>query len=156
MKQIMRSFGLTSFAITLLCAALLGSEQKDSNRSTNRSPSEQQTIVTPPFHKSAKDAEPLPALLPASNFNDRPLVSRAYQIAHEIPLVLAQQPCYCNCDKEFGHGSLLDCYASSHTAGCGICLKETFFTYQMTKQGKKPAQIRDAIIRGEWRNADLR
>jgi hypothetical protein len=30
--------------------------------------------------------------------------------------VLAQQPCYCYCDG-YGHGSLLDCYASYHGAG---------------------------------------
>jgi hypothetical protein len=30
--------------------------------------------------------------------------------------VLAQQPCYCNCGDSFGHGSLLDCFASDHSA----------------------------------------
>jgi len=30
--------------------------------------------------------------------------------------VLAQQPCYCWCDK-FGHASLLDCFATEHGAG---------------------------------------
>ncbi|HXJ96732.1 MAG TPA: CYCXC family (seleno)protein [Terriglobia bacterium] len=107
--------------------------------------------TTPPYHKSAEDAKPLPKLLPATDFIDRPLVVKAYAIAHQIPLVLAQQPCYCHCDREFGHSSLLDCFASSHTAGCGVCMAETFFAYEMTKQGKTPSEIRAAIVRGEWK-----
>lgn len=70
---------------------------------------------TPVFHESPDAAKPYPALLPASRFSD-PVVSRAYEIAHEIPDVLAQQPCYCFCER-FGHGSLLDCWASDHGAG---------------------------------------
>ena len=71
---------------------------------------------TPPFHKSAEAAKPFPKLLPAAYFRQYPLVVRAYEIAAAIPEVLAQQPCYCYCDR-FGHGSLLDCYASDHGAG---------------------------------------
>lgn len=109
----------------------------------------------PAYHPSEKSAKPFPALLPASQFERYPIIARAYQIAHEIPGVLAQQPCYCFCDRHFNHTSLLDCYASTHTAGCMTCLKETYFVYQMTKQGKKPADIRAAIIRGDWRNVNL-
>jgi hypothetical protein len=54
--------------------------------------------------------------VPASVFRDYPAVARAYQIASQIPGVIAQQPCFCYCDK-FGHRSLLDCYASDHGAG---------------------------------------
>jgi hypothetical protein len=118
--------------------------------------SSQNTQQIPPYHKSARDAKPLPHLLSPSNFADNPLVAKAYQIANLIPFVLAQQPCYCRCDKAFGHGSLLDCYASSHTAGCGICLKESFFAYQMTTEGKNPTQIREAIIHGDWKQADIK
>lgn len=109
----------------------------------------------PPYFKSAKAAEPLPALLPPSRFAGRPVVVTAYTIAHKIPKVLAQQPCYCGCDKHFGHHSLLDCYSSDHTAGCATCVKETFFAWEMTRQHKTPAQIRAAIIRGDWKNVDL-
>lgn len=108
---------------------------------------------TPPYHKSARDAQPLPQTLPASDFRDRPLVAQAYQIAHEIPIVLAQQPCYCHCDREFGHTSLLDCFTSTHTAGCGVCMGKTFYAFRMTRQGKTPAEIRQGIIRGDWRQA---
>ena len=70
----------------------------------------------PPYHESAEMAKPFPRLLPAEYFRDYPLVARAYQIAGEIPGVIAQQPCYCYCNK-VGHRSLLDCYASDHGAG---------------------------------------
>ncbi len=69
----------------------------------------------PPYHATAEAARPFPALMPASRYRDYPVVARAYEVAHRIPGVLAQQPCYCYCDK-FGHGSLLDCYASDHGA----------------------------------------
>jgi uncharacterized protein with PCYCGC motif len=133
--------------------SVLGS-QRD-GQSTDRAATQQNTQPIPPYHKSAKDAKPLPRLMPASDFRDRPLIAKAYEIAHEIPLVLAQQPCYCRCDKEFGHSSLLDCFASSHTAGCGVCMAETFFAFQMTKQGKTPTEIRNAIVRGDWKRPGI-
>lgn len=69
----------------------------------------------PPFHPSPEAARPLPKTVPGSLFSF-PVVARAYNIAERIPEVLAQQPCYCWCDK-FGHGSLLDCYKTDHGAG---------------------------------------
>ncbi len=74
------------------------------------------TPPTPPYHSSAAAARPLPRTLPPDYFRRSPLVARAYQIAGEIPTVIAQQPCYCRCDR-LGHRSLLDCYASDHGAG---------------------------------------
>ena len=41
---------------------------------------------------------------------------RAYQIAREIPAILAQIPCFCECDV-FGHENLLDCFIDLHGAG---------------------------------------
>jgi hypothetical protein len=42
--------------------------------------------------------------------------SRAYQVAHEIPDILDQLYCYCECDKHMGHLSLLSCFVDSHGA----------------------------------------
>lgn len=69
----------------------------------------------PHFHVRLEDALPLPKILPASQFRI-PVVAKAYRIAARIPEVLAQQPCYCWCDK-MGHGSLVDCFATDHGAG---------------------------------------
>jgi hypothetical protein len=41
---------------------------------------------------------------------------QAYQIAGEIPAVLAQVPCFCECEA-FGHENLLDCFIDKHGAG---------------------------------------
>lgn len=40
----------------------------------------------------------------------------AHQIAREIPGVLDQLYCYCECDKHMGHKSLLSCYTDGHAA----------------------------------------
>jgi hypothetical protein len=40
----------------------------------------------------------------------------AHRVAREIPDVLDQLYCYCQCDKHFGHKSLLSCYTDGHAA----------------------------------------
>ncbi len=70
----------------------------------------------PPFHADAESAKPYPRILPAEQFRHYPAAARAYRAAAAMPEVLVQLPCYCWCDK-FGHGSLLDCFASTHGAG---------------------------------------
>ena len=114
----------------------------------------------PAYHTAppAKGAK-LPAILPAPerwgpSFR-YPVQLRAYEVAEKIPKVLYQQPCYCHCDRSVGHTSLHSCYESTHAAHCDACMKEAFYAYQMTKQKKTPAQIRQGIIRGEWEKIDL-
>ena len=43
-------------------------------------------------------------------------VRQTYQIAKDIPEVLAQAPCFCECEA-FGHENLLDCFIDEHGAG---------------------------------------
>lgn len=40
----------------------------------------------------------------------------AHRVAREIPDVLDQLYCYCQCDKHVGHKSLLSCYTDGHAA----------------------------------------
>ncbi len=40
----------------------------------------------------------------------------AYQVAKEIPEVLAQMPCFCGCET-YGHENLLDCFVDRHGDG---------------------------------------
>jgi hypothetical protein len=42
--------------------------------------------------------------------------ARSYEIAQEIPEILDQLYCYCECDKHLGHKSLLSCFIDSHAA----------------------------------------
>jgi Protein of unknown function with PCYCGC motif len=72
--------------------------------------------AVPPYFASAEAAKPFPPLMPASFFRSSPVIARAYRTASRYPGLVAQQPCYCHCDR-LGHRSLLDCYAVEHAAG---------------------------------------
>ena len=69
----------------------------------------------PEYNKTEAEAKPFPVTLDPAQFKD-PAVRRAYQAAREIPGVLAQQPCYCYCDR-MGHKGLLACHRDTHSAG---------------------------------------
>ena len=97
---------------------------------------------------------PIPTTLDPKQFPDF-LNQNVYALAAKIVPVLYEQPCYCYCDRHFGHKSLLDCFAGKHGAECDVCQKEAVLAYQMTQKGKNPAQIRAAIIRGEWKNVNM-
>jgi hypothetical protein len=90
----------------------------------------------------------------SDNFSD-PLAQNAYALASRVKKVLYQEPCYCHCDRSQGHESLLDCFVSKHGAGCGICVREDLYSYEQTRKGKTPAQIRAGIIQGEWQSVDV-
>jgi len=84
-----------------------------------------------------------------------PFQSHAYELAAKMPAVLHQQPCYCYCDRGMGHNSLHSCFEGIHGAQCSVCLKELYYSYSMTKKGRTAAQIRQGIIKGEWKQVDL-
>lgn len=107
----------------------------------------------PDHFASAEAAKPLPATLDPKQFSS-PSIIKAYQLAKEIPDVLAQQPCYCYCDAGFGHKSLLDCQVDTHSAECLVCRKEVILTGQLHAAGKTATEIREAIIRGEWQKVE--
>ena len=79
----------------------------------------------------------------------------AYKMAAKVPAVLHQEPCYCHCDREMGHNSLHSCFEGTHGAACATCMKEAAYSYQQTKLGRTPAQIRAGIERGEWMKIEL-
>ncbi len=83
-----------------------------------------------------------------------PYQVHAYELAAKIPNVIYQLPCYCYCER-IGHTSLHTCFETNHGAHCGICMKEAYYAYQQTKLKKTPAQIREGIIKGEWKAIDL-
>ena len=104
----------------------------------------------PHYFATAGAAKPLPRTLEPTGFSNRDVVA-AYHAAKETPEVLAQQPCYCHCDRNMGHRSLLDCFAGKHGADCDICVKEALFAIQEYRKGKSPEQIRTEIIHGGWK-----
>lgn len=105
-----------------------------------------------PFFFSEEEAKPFPKTLASNLFNG--FARHAYRMAEEMPGVLSQQPCFCEC-RSSGHRSLLFCYTSGHAAGCDICIREAYLAERMTNEGKSPADIRDAVIRGAWRRLRL-
>ncbi|HVH69830.1 MAG TPA: PCYCGC motif-containing (lipo)protein, partial [Candidatus Dormibacteraeota bacterium] len=87
------------------------------------------------------------------SFSD-PLVENAYAVAAKIKKTLYQQPYYCHCDRSKGHTSLLDCFSSEHGSGCGTCIFEDLYSYEQVQKGRTAAQIREGIIKGEWKTLD--
>jgi len=107
----------------------------------------------PPFHASPPSG-PLPPVLDPSRFPDGE-TRNIYALAARVEAILYQQPCYCGCDKEDGHKSLLDCYTGYHASGCSLCKKEAVFAATEYSKGKTAVQIREEIIAGKWKTVDL-
>jgi hypothetical protein len=110
------------------------------------------TEAVPAFHAQAPQGGVPETMSPG--FFTEPMVKNAYAVAAKIRRTLYQQPCYCHCDRSQGHTSLLDCFAGEHGAGCGTCIYEDFYTYEQVRKGKTAAQIREAIIKGEWKSVN--
>lgn len=92
-------------------------QQSHAHHSTSTPPPQANpTPRIPAFFANPEEARPLPAVLDPKQFST-PVVARAYQYASENPAVFAQQPCYCYCDAGSQHKSLLDCFATDHSAG---------------------------------------
>ncbi|MGA8674427.1 MAG: CYCXC family (seleno)protein [Candidatus Acidiferrales bacterium] len=107
----------------------------------------------PAYHAEAPKG-PLPETLDPKQFLDAE-TRNVYTLAAKEKAILYQQPCYCRCDKEVGHKSLLDCFRDYHGAHCVLCKKEAIFTYTESQQGKTAAQIRQEIMDGKWEDVDL-
>src|SRR5260370_19105067 len=88
----------------------------------------------PVYFNRAADAMPFPPTLDPSQFQISAM-REAYSVAKQIPEVLAQQPCYCYCQRQ-GHRSLLDCFASLHATSCDICINEARLDDQLSRQCK--------------------
>lgn len=78
-------------------------------------PQAKATPRVPDHFLNPAEAKPLPVTLDPKNFST-PSIVKAYQLAKDIPEVLAQQPCYCYCDAGHGHKSLLHCHIDDHSA----------------------------------------
>ena len=148
-----------AFILTLMGASLaqlrpaFGADENAQGQQMQMDMSGAADLGIPSYHAYALKP-PFPATLDPKQFPDA-LNRNVYGLAAKIRPVLYQQPCYCYCDRHAGHKSLLDCFVSAHGAECDICQKEAVLSYQLTQKGKTPAQIRAAIIRGDWRSVDM-
>lgn len=107
-----------------------------------------------PAYHATPPHEKLPATLAPALFPDA-LNQNVYALAAKEKKILYQQPCYCHCDREVGHKSLLDCYVDRHASVCATCKMEAVFAYEELRKGKTASQIRQEIIDGKWRSVDL-
>ena len=99
--------------------------------------------------------QPPPETLDPTQFQANRAAFVAYTLAGQIKETLFQVPCYCGCNKEQNHQSLLDCFTGTHGAVCHICQKEALFCYRAHRKKKTPPQIRDAMSKGEAARLDL-
>jgi hypothetical protein len=114
----------------------------------------------PAYHANAPaKGEQLPPIASSAQLDQMNLKydfqRRAYEAAAKVPRVLYQLPCYCFCDRSAGHKSLHSCFEGEHGSHCGTCMQEAFYAYQMTKKGKSAKEIREGIMRGDFKTIDL-
>jgi len=149
-RRLLGSAALCSLALAF---AVLPERAASASPAGQGTPQSGANEPVPAYHNQV----PAGALATTMNpdFFSDPFVQNAYMVAARIKKTLYQQPCYCHCDRSQGHGSLLDCFASKHGAGCNICISEDFYAYEQVRNGKTAAQIRAGIIRGDWQSVDL-
>src|SRR5467141_4778815 len=135
----------------ILCAAALGMAIGAPRGASQLAQSAEEAV--PAFHNEPPQGQ-LPETLSPSQL-PAVVVQNAYTLAARVKKTLYQQPCYCHCDRSQGHTSLLDCFASKHGSGCGVCMREAIYSYEQSHKGKTPGQIRRAIVQGEWQSVDL-
>ena len=141
-------FAAASIGILLLRAEKppVPSAADATNTAVVHEPSSAPTTAHVPAYQSPEQARRLgPTLEPAEFFGK---TREAYQVAKKIPMTLAQLPCYCHCDKSFGHKSLHTCFEDDHASHCAVCVDEALLAYELqTREKLTPNQVRDIIIR---------
>lgn len=76
---------------------------------------------------------PASAAPPQKQFPPRDHLNKivaAYTVANERPELLTGLPCYCPCEL-YGHGGVIDCHRSQHSAMCNICMDEAIEASQL-------------------------
>lgn len=142
---------LVLFGVAMALAFVPVAATSSSSQEVNASQAAADNSI-PAYHAQAPKRELRETLKP--EFFPDPLVKNAYAIAGRIKKTLYQQPCYCHCDRSKGHTSLLDCFTSEHGSGCGTCIYEDLYAYEQVHKDKTAAQIREGIIKGDWKSVD--
>ena len=101
--------------------------------------------VVPAFLQEAPSRSSLGPTLAPEQFVGK--TRDAYRAVREIPVTIAQIPCYCHCDRGMGHKSLYSCFEDDHAAHCAVCVNEALMAHKLEKEEKLTApQIRDRIV----------
>jgi len=146
--------------VLLLLAAVLMINSANTNRPESPNSNHQATQATTPHadHAATTSADTIPAHfeIPPNKSSLGPTLEPekftgptrdAYRAVREIPVTIAQLPCYCHCDRGFGHKSLYSCFQDDHAAHCAVCVQEALLALRLEREQKlTPSQIRDAIV----------
>ena len=156
-----------AIAVLLVAAVLIvnsantnrpGGTAPSSNVATRQTPAQDATKQTPaqdhghshnnkrvPAFEVAPTRASLGPTLDPERFTG--LTRDAYRAVRQIPVTIAQLPCYCHCDEGFGHKSLYSCFEDDHAAHCAVCVNEALLALSLEKNQKlTPAQIRERIV----------
>jgi hypothetical protein len=145
--------------ILLLIAAVVVVNQQNTpqtaanNQTANSTPVHQHATaspsagakVVPAYFETAPSRASLGPTLAPEQFSGP--TRDAYRAAREIPVTIAQMPCYCHCDRGMGHKSLYSCFQDDHAAQCATCVNEALLALKLEKEQKLTApEIRERII----------
>jgi hypothetical protein len=149
---------IVGIALLVVAAVLMLNSAYNPSQVTAIKYTDQSSGQTPAPHDHSTTAQTMPAhfevppskssLGPTLDPNSFTGITRdAYRAAREIPVTLAQLPCYCHCDRGFGHKSLYSCFEDEHASHCDVCVREAVLALKLEKEQKMtPAQIRDTIV----------
>lgn len=152
---------IAGIALLLVAAVLMVNSSNNQSQLTAATRNATQPATQTPSHDHAANttAKVIPAYLttppnkaslaPTLNPESFKGITRdAYRAVKEIPVTIAQLPCYCHCDQGFGHKSLYSCFEDDHAAHCDVCVREALLALKLEKEQKMtPAQIRAAIVK---------
>ena len=80
-----------------------------------------------------------------SYFSKDPKAQAAYQVAKDMPEVLAELPCFCGCMPALGHESNLFCFRDEHGSGCNICEDVALQARDLHQKGFSIERIKETI-----------
>ena len=146
-KRIVIPVLLTVLAAGALLACNRQEQQPPARKEAARTRTPQSPAETevPAHYKTEPAKGSLAPTLSPEMFEGR--TREAYRAVGEMPELIAQMPCYCHCDKGFGHKSLQSCFVDDHAAHCDVCVREALAAYKMRKeQGLTGPQIRERIV----------
>ena len=136
---------LAALAVTRLQKRAAQTESATHSAEHSSSPlSVEANTVVPAHYETAPPRSSLAPTLAPEKFTGK--TQEAYRVVREVPQLIAQLPCYCYCDRGFGHKSLHSCYVDDHAAHCAVCVDEVLIAYDLQKRGLSAQQIREKII----------
>jgi uncharacterized protein with PCYCGC motif len=143
-----------ALVILIFAAASSARAQESSDHSAHSGAAAAGKKDQVPAHHENPPSGALPATIDPKQFPDAQ-TQNIYTLAAQVKEILYQEPCYCGCDKDQSHKSLLDCYVDRHASLCDVCKKEAVYSYLHSKKGETAEQIRKEIVEGKWKEVDL-